>query len=338
MIPKKPTHLELVQQRHGPIFIGRREQRQAFRRNFDHETPEYSIFAIYGQAGIGKSFLVGRYQKITQENKGLTALTNEAEATAIKEQSILQAMARLAHQLTQANTPLETFNLRHQDYRQYMQEIESDPNAPPEIFDILGRTAARLAISAAKLTPPGQVVSGILKDTGASVEDTLVKQTGIWTTYLAKRFKNNKEKIALVKEPVKILTPLFVQDLNQRAEKRPVVLCFDTWERTSPHLDQWIRDLLMRHQLSSGVWLIIAGRNHPGLSAEWEQLHPLMACFELKEFTEEETRDFLRQQSITEEARVEQILAFSGGVPVLVSTLASAKGGTAAEAANGLVY
>ena len=49
-----------------------------------------------------------------------------------------------------------------------------------------------------------------------------------------------------------------------------------------------------------------------------------MASFKLKEFTEAETRDFLKTQGITEKARVVVILVFSGGVAVLVSKLASA--------------
>jgi hypothetical protein len=90
-----------------------------------------------------------------------------------------------------------------------------------------------------------------------------------------------------------------------------------------------------REELSANAWLVIAERHPPG--DEWEPFHPLMACFELETFTEGETRDYLRQQGITEKVRVNEILAFSGGVPVLVSTLPSAKGGNATEAVHNLV-
>jgi tetratricopeptide (TPR) repeat protein len=330
---KRLTYEQVLAERRKELFVGRDEEREAFRRNFTFEVPEHLIFAIYGQAGIGKSFLVARYQSIARENGALTALTNEAEAMAIRESSILQAMARLAKQLAEAGAPLKAFDERYKKYRECLQEVEADPDAPQGVFDLLGRTTARLAIGAAKMTPVGQAVGGFAKDVGVD-EEALVEQAGAWTAYLAKKFKN-KDEVTLVRDPVETLTPLFVEGLNKLAEERPVVLCFDTWERTEKHLDEWLRSLLDREGLSTGVWLVIAGRNRPG--DEWEPFHPVMAAFELEEFTEEETRDYLKQQGITGEARVADILAFSGGVPVLVSTLASAKGGSATEAANSLV-
>jgi hypothetical protein len=242
-------------------------------------------------------------------------------------------MARLAEQLSAAGAPLDAFDKRYKKYRECMQQVESDPDAPGGAFDLVGRTTARLAIGGAKMTPAGQAVGGFLQGVGVE-EQAIVEQAGSWASYLARKFKN-RDEVALVKEPVKILTPLFTQGLNKRAEETVIVLCFDTWERTSTHLDEWLRGLLNRKVLSTDVWLVIAGRNPPG--DEWEPFHPVMACFKLHRFTEEETRDYLKRQSITEESRVQQIIDFSDGVPVLVSTLASAKGGSAADAANGLV-
>ena len=96
MTKKRLTYKDLLQQRREKLFVGREEEREAFRRNFGCEVPEHLIFALHGQAGIGKSFLVARYQAIARENGALTALTNKAEATAVRERSILRAMARLA--------------------------------------------------------------------------------------------------------------------------------------------------------------------------------------------------------------------------------------------------
>lgn len=59
----KLTYAELLRQRREKLFVGREEEREAFRRNFGYEVPEHVIFAIYGQAGIGKSFLVARYRQ-----------------------------------------------------------------------------------------------------------------------------------------------------------------------------------------------------------------------------------------------------------------------------------
>ena len=109
MSKKKLTWDELLEQRREKLFVGREEEREAFRRNFGAESPEYLAFAIHGQAGIGKSFLVDYYRTIARERGGLTALTNEAEATAVREQSIFRAMARLAEELADAGAPLNEF-------------------------------------------------------------------------------------------------------------------------------------------------------------------------------------------------------------------------------------
>jgi tetratricopeptide (TPR) repeat protein len=333
MTPKRLTYAELLQQRRENLFIGREKEREAFRRNLSCKAPEHLIFALHGQAGMGKSFLVARYQVTARENGALTALTDEAEATAVREQSVLRAMARLARQLAEAGAPLKAFDERYQKYRQCRQEIEADPAAPQGVFDSLGRKTVRVVIGGARMTPGGQAAGGPLKDVGG-YEQALVEQVEGWTAYLTERFKD-KDEVALVKEPVETLTPLFVAGVNELADERPVVLCFDTWERTGAHLDEWLRGLPERGGLSAGVWLVIAGRNPPG--DEWQPCQPLMAIFELKEFTEEETRDYLKQRGITEEARLADILAFSEGVPVWVSTLASARGGSATEAASGPV-
>ena len=52
-----------------------------------------------------------------------------------------------------------------------------------------------------------------------------------------------------------------------------------------------------------------------------------MARFTLSGFSEEETRDYLRQQGVLEEARIRQILETSGGLPLYVSALSSVRGG-----------
>ncbi|UBF27114.1 tetratricopeptide repeat protein [Kovacikia minuta CCNUW1] len=43
----------------------------------------------------------------------------------------------------------------------------------------------------------------------------------------------NKDEVRLVKEPVEVLTPLFLQDLIKLAEQHHLLLLFDVYERTS---------------------------------------------------------------------------------------------------------
>lgn len=119
-----------------------------------------------------KSFLVGRFREIAREYRAPTALTNEAEAEALREQSIVKAMGRLAHELKEAGTPLAGFEKRYEKYKDCMLEIEADPDAPRGAFELFGRTAARVALGAAKVTPAGAAVGGLLA--GSAVEEGLV--------------------------------------------------------------------------------------------------------------------------------------------------------------------
>jgi hypothetical protein len=150
--------------------------------------PQYLYFYIHGQGGIGKSFLVGRYQQMAREKGALTALTNEAEATAVRDQSIVQAMGRLAGELAEAGGALEPFDARYERYRQCMREIAADENAPHGALDRLGRVMTRAAMSAARETIIGAaIVEGGLELARTS-EDALVKEGGAWPRYVARKF------------------------------------------------------------------------------------------------------------------------------------------------------
>ena len=85
MTKKRLTYKDLLQQRGKKLFVGREEEREAFRRNFGCEVPEHLIFAIHGQAGIGKSFLVARYQMIARENGALKKNEITKKFTRIKQ-------------------------------------------------------------------------------------------------------------------------------------------------------------------------------------------------------------------------------------------------------------
>ena len=182
---KKPSAMEMLQQRREHLFVGRDEEREAFQRNFTRALrDQYLIFAIYGQAGIGKSFLVDHYRRIAAENDALTALTNEAETGGVRERSIVQAMARLAKQLADAGAPLEAFNEQHAEYRDSVLQIEADPKAPPGLFGRFARAAARAVTSGVKATPLGAAGEGFLTEFGVH-EDRVIDWTEAGGRYLA---------------------------------------------------------------------------------------------------------------------------------------------------------
>jgi tetratricopeptide (TPR) repeat protein len=154
--------------------------------------------------------------------------------------------------------------------------------------------------------------------------ESVASKAGEWAEYVARKLRNNTNEIALVREPVEELTRLWLDDLNKVAEKSPIVLFFDTYERTSLFLDEWLRDVLggLYGPLADTTQLVIAGRDELDRN-RWSEYESVIARLSLEPFTEIEARDFLARKGIADERVIEVILHLSGRLPLLVATLAA---------------
>ena len=141
---------------------------------------------------------------------------------------------------------------------------------------------------------------------------------------LSARFRN-QEDVQLVLTPDRVLTPVLVTELAEAARDVPwIVLFFDTYERTGPFLDAWLRDLMTTERygaLPAQAVVTLAGQR-PFDTARWGGFTDFMAEVRLEPFTEPEARQLLAAKDVTDESVVEEVLRLSGGLPVLVSTLA----------------
>ena len=142
MPESKPTHQELLPERREKPFVGREQECEAFARNLRNKEPAHRCFWISGAPGMGKTCLLERLRSIARDDGALTALTNRAEVTAVRERSVVQAMARLAQQLSQLGAPFSRFTDRYEQYRACTETIQSDPAAPLGAFDALGRSSS----------------------------------------------------------------------------------------------------------------------------------------------------------------------------------------------------
>ncbi|MFJ5225319.1 tetratricopeptide repeat protein [Streptomyces sp. NPDC088400] len=141
---------------------------------------------------------------------------------------------------------------------------------------------------------------------------------------LSARFRN-QEDVQLVLAPDRVLTPVFVTELAEAARDVPwIVLFFDTYERTGPFLDAWLRDVMTTERygaLPAQAVVTLAGQR-PFDTARWGGFADFMADVRLEPFTEPEARQLLAAKDVMDESVVEEVLRLSGGLPVLVSTLA----------------
>jgi len=301
MIGRATTWQKLMEQRHGSLCIGREHEQELFRLNFLYQVPAYLIFTLHGPDGVGKSALLAQYRAIAEEHNAVTVQVDATQATAVREQTILQTMLRMAQQFAEAGTPFSAFEERYEEYMACTRMVAEDFHTPGGVFDLLG-----------------------------DVAEAQEMQTEAWNKYLFERF-GNPAKIALVKTPVETLTQIFVKDMNAWATVRAVVVGFDDWEYLGPHLQTWLQNLLTRYEMRANIWLVLAGVLP--LDETWTAFQPVTATFTLPPFTEDETRAYLAASGIADAERVADIVTFSDGLPALARLLASAGGGRAGDLA-----
>ncbi len=312
------TLTSILKQRQAGDFVGRDDHITSFSRNLTSplDTRKF-VFAISGQAGIGKTFLLRRL-RLTLENAGGTAAS-----VAEKHSDVPTVLGSLVDQFRDER-PFKRFLERFKAYRALRQEIEADAEAPPSLLGQVIGTATKVTLRAARTAPVvGAAMSLIDENAAASHAAELA-------TYLTKKL-SNKDDIAIVRDPIAILTPLFVEDLAE-VESKHVGIFFDTFERNSAVLDPWLRSVLQGEygDLSTNVIVGIAGQ-HELSPTTWAPLEGLLSRVSLDPFTIEETRMFLARRGITDPSIVTSASRISEGVPLLLATLSHARPASASD-------
>src|SRR5437868_2871625 len=91
-----PNFQNIIKSRQPDLFVGRQASLDEFRRNLDrpaNDPNRYFVINISGQAGVGKTKLIDKFRKHSQEAGLLTAYTNEEQA------DVVAVMERIAAQL-----------------------------------------------------------------------------------------------------------------------------------------------------------------------------------------------------------------------------------------------
>ncbi|WP_310720576.1 tetratricopeptide repeat protein [Streptomyces lydicus] len=320
---------ELIRQRRRAGFVGRRTEIENFRANFTRsvEDPgQQFLFHVHGQAGVGKTSLIRQFEETAREQGAPTAYVDEST------HSVPEAMAAISRQLAAQGHPLKVFDKLLATYRERRHEAEAVAVAeqgPPGAADAGGDAqgsgpspgsiiAAQAGLAALGLLP------GIGAVTGALDARQMARGADRLRGLLSARLRNHDD-VELVMEPVAALTPVFVREMGAVADEVPwLALFFDTYERTGPLLDTWLRDVLVSDRygpLAPNVVVTLAGQTALDHRC-WADHLDCVAALPLDAFTEGEARQYLATRDIVDERIVEVILRLSGGLPVLVSTLA----------------
>lgn len=302
---------DIIKRRQRADFVGRDERLTEFGANLrlpPGDLDRKILFNIHGVAGVGKTFLTEQFRRVAERADVVCAYADEASF------DVLETMSALAADLADQDRALTGFDKRLATYRERRHELEADPGAPGGGF--ITRSAVRVGLAAAREVPLlGSAADAV--DAAAAAE-----QVDRLRAYLSKKFRSSDD-VRLLLSPAEVLTKVFLADLGKLAERHPVALFFDTFERTAPYLEGWLLDVLTgKHgTVRANVLITIAGQRAFD-SNRWSPFRGLVADVPLEPFTEAEARELLAARGVDDEETVRSILALSGRLPVWLATLA----------------
>jgi tetratricopeptide (TPR) repeat protein len=299
------------------IFIARSHELHFFLEHvLQPEDPLYNIISIYGDGGVGKSTLLGRYNEEVQasgyKEYCLTAFVDERQATPAS------MMERFADQLGMRSE----FRRALQAYKDALHKLRTEQET---MEDAVLQHAPDFA---------GAAVEGV-----PFVGPLLREGIKFGASQAINRYHVPRPAERL-EDPIGELTRAFVAELNHLAEaqvtqrgtrirrRHRVLLFFDTFEQLEEEAAPWLLDYFLPADISNSVVLIVAGRLpvERSLSRDPKRWllyreNGVLYSFSLNSFTEAETRAYLEKRSITDPGHIYQIWQLSRGLPLYLSLL-----------------
>lgn len=323
MVRARPSMRELITGRTRRGFVGRGAERAAFRENLElppEDERHRFLFHVHGNAGVGKSFLVRELEQLARERGALTAYVDESAG------SVPEAMAAISDRFARQGHRFKELDRLLATHRERRHEAESTVVETGETLEVqpsaAGMTAARAGLVGLGLVP------GVGAFAGAIDPAQLAQGADRLRAGLSARFRN-QEDVQLVLSPERVLTPVLLTELADAADAAPwLVLFFDTYERTGPFLDGWLHDVMTTDRyggsLPANTVVVTAGQRAFD-TARWGGFADFVTDLPLGPFTEAEARGLLADRGVVAEPVVEEVLRLTGGLPVLVSTLAETR-------------
>jgi len=311
-----------IRSRQRSDFVGRQGQVVQYQENLaipaDDERRRF-LFNIHGDAGVGKTYLTRQLRQIATDNGSITAYIDETV------DDVTSAMAVIAEEFSRSGARLGGFEKRAAAYRKRRHELEADPRAPDGVAAFVTKTAVMISLAALRDVPFAGALAAPV-DAQATAD-----QVNRARAYLAQKFRDHAD-VELLLSPTDELTPVFISEVNRVAADRPIALFFDTYERTSPLLDRWLRRIYdgQYGDLPETLITTISGQKplDPNL---WGDYLTVIADVPLEPFSEAEARQFLASTNIHDESTIQVILTLSGRLPMWLATLAQARPADAAD-------
>jgi len=312
----------MIRRRRRGSFVGRLAEVDSFRANLKlslDDEQRHFLFAVHGDAGVGKTSLLRHMLGVARDQQALCAYLDHPVF------NVLSAMDAMAQQFASAGKPMSAFAERSAAYQKRRRELESDPEAPRGS----GRALAEMALRIMKRTAEDIPLLG--PAAGEVDTNALLDQTERLRAFLGSKLRGHDD-MQLLLAPVDVLTSVFVADLQRLAAQQPVAVFFDTYERSAAVLDGWLLELVkgQHGDLPANLTITIAGQHGLDPNA-WADYLGEVVQMPLNLFSEAEARDLLAQYNVTDERVVDVILGLSGRLPLLLAMLAEGNPADPAE-------
>jgi tetratricopeptide (TPR) repeat protein len=307
-----PMWQPIIEQQRQEMFVGRKDQLKTFSDNYAGQIPKYMIFAITGEGGVGKSELLRQFTAIatSAEINGLAITCDDRFLSPVA------VMGHVAEKLAEHVIKHKDFDDRYKEYRRLQQEVEADAKAPRSVVNLVAKGLSDFTVKNLRKTPGVGVFFESVDEKAAG--DTIAE----FVNYSINHFAN-KDEVQLLREPERILTPLFVDLLMEICKKRRLVLMFDVFERTCEALESWLLSLLKFEYGGFNVNLTFVVSGRDPLGQPWTHFAGKLCRLPLEPFSADETRQYLAARDITDKNLLTEIHETTAGLPVLVELLAA---------------
>jgi tetratricopeptide (TPR) repeat protein len=312
LMKSRPSWKIVRDQRRKENFVGRQEQLRVFSENFVGEVPNYMVFSVTGEGGVGKSTLLQQYANIASSSdiKAMVVMCDDRHT------SPASAMGFIASELARREIRYKDFDDRYKRYRELREEIESDPKAPRGAVDLIARGMTDFVIKSGRKIPGvGVLLEGADEKAAGETLAQLIN-------YGILRW-GDKDEVLLLRETERVLTPLFLGLLANASEHHRLVLMFDVFERTCQSLSPWLLALFNFEygEFDTNLTFTLSGRDP--LEQHWTERAGTICHIMLDPFTPDETQLYLLNHGISDQRLVRQIHEDTAGLPVLVELLAA---------------
>ncbi|MEU0649097.1 hypothetical protein [Streptomyces umbrinus] len=217
---------DLVRRRRRSRFVGRRGEISTFRINLgrDPEADDYQfLHHVHGIAGVGKTSLLRQWVAIADEYGATTVHLADTVHSAV------EAMSVISERLSRQELPMKKFEKRLAGYKQRLHEVQQALRAQPPQEESIAEQSSPPSLSRTIAAQVGLVGFGMLPVVGAlagAVDPVQVVEGAHRLSSAVGGRLRSPDDVRLLLDPVGALTPVFLEDLAELAERQPWVILF----------------------------------------------------------------------------------------------------------------